>query len=772
MARRTRHPAQRRSSRALLVAFGLAAITIAVGGTLFSRDQAAVLRQQAEQQVLAIWSLKVTELASWRSGRIAEAEVFHGNSAFIEVASRLIENPDDPAAEREVLPWLTGMQHNPAYDAVVLTDADGDVVLRVGAEEAIDSNHVRESVRSRIASGEVTFVDFHRASEEAHVHLSLIVPLVQDGRSDVPVGALVLTIDPNAYLYPFIQSWPVPSETGETLLVRRDGDRALFLNDLRFKDGAAMDLALSLDSEGVPSVEAILGHTGLVEGVDYRGVPVLAAVGPVPDSPWYLVAKMDSDEAFARLRSRLEQIIILVGAAAALVVGLAALLWRHQAARHYREEYEAERERAWLRDVIERSTNEIYVFDAETLRFRFVNEGASSHTGYSREEFLGGMTPLDLKPAFTESGFRAMVAPLLADERAMLSFETVHRRKDGSEYPIEVRIQAAESHHGRVFLAIINDITERKDAEVELEQHRLHLEELVDERTEELTATNEELDSSNEELAATNEELEGSNQQLLEANLHIGEAMIELDRVNSELEAANLAKNTFLASMSHELRTPLNSVIGFSEMLGKGLVGELTEEQARQIGMINASGQHLLSLIDDVLDLAKVEAGKAEVRIEEIDVAGLARDIVALVEPMATAKGLALRASAPDGETVIESDCGKVQQILLNLVGNAIKFTERGTIELTLERLPAGGAAFTVTDPGPGIPAEALTSIFDPFVQYDGGRPESSKPKGTGLGLALSQKYARLLGGEVTVATELGAGSAFTLTLPEAPPVD
>ncbi|MBE0603540.1 MAG: PAS domain S-box protein, partial [Deltaproteobacteria bacterium] len=198
--------------------------------------------------------------------------------------------------------------------------------------------------------------------------------------------------------------------------------------------------------------------------MDYRGVPVLAHLRAVPGSPWYLVARMDLSEANAPVRERLRQTVFLDGVlllAAATGVGL---LWRRQRARFYKERYEAEREKSWLQDVISRSLNEIYVFDSGTLRFKYVNAGGLRNLGYGMEE-LSGMTPVDIKPRVTEEMFRDMIRPLVAGERDLLVFETVHGRKDGSEYPVEVHLQLVPSADGAVFLAIINDITDRKAAE-------------------------------------------------------------------------------------------------------------------------------------------------------------------------------------------------------------------------------------------------------------------------------------------------------------------
>ncbi|PKQ16587.1 MAG: hypothetical protein CVT67_04100 [Actinobacteria bacterium HGW-Actinobacteria-7] len=233
----------------------------------------------------------------------------------------------------------------------------------------------------------------------------------------------------------------------------------------------------------------------------------------------------------------------------------------------------------------------------------------------------------------------------------------------------------------------------------------------------------------------------------------------------AQLEAATRAKSEFLASMSHELRTPLNSVIGFSGILSQGLAGPLTDEQSRQLHMVNRSGRHLLSLINDVLDLSKVEAGKVELCVERFDPHALAQEIIDMVRPLARAKGLELRAETVDNDTFMSSDVGKVKQILLNLIGNAIKFTDFGRIELRYMRVSDGTACFSVTDTGGGIPEEDMARVFEPFTQL--ATASIAKPEGTGLGLSLSREYAHMLGGEITVESRVGVGSTFTFSVPD-----
>jgi signal transduction histidine kinase len=220
----------------------------------------------------------------------------------------------------------------------------------------------------------------------------------------------------------------------------------------------------------------------------------------------------------------------------------------------------------------------------------------------------------------------------------------------------------------------------------------------------------------------------------------------------------------FIASMSHELRTPLNAIIGFSGILLQGMAGDLNEEQLRQLAMIKSSGDHLLELVNDVIDVSKIEAGKIAVHHEEFDLAEVARKVLASFDKEAGERDINLECAA-GGPVPVWSDRRRTRQILMNLVGNALKFTPSGTVAIRMSRRGDFTEA-AVTDTGVGIAWEDLEKLFRPFSRIESGEREH---KGTGLGLYLSRRIALLLGGDITVESAPGKGSTFTLVLPAGP---
>jgi PAS domain S-box-containing protein len=306
-----------------------------------------------------------------------------------------------------------------------------------------------------------------------------------------------------------------------------------------------------------------------------------------------------------------------------------------------------------------------------------------------------------------EGGFEVLVTRARyggTDER-----EWSYVRRDGSRFPVLLSVTALHDETGNVagFLAIGSDITERKRAEEELR------------------------------------------------------------RVTATAEAANRAKSEFLATMSHELRTPLTAVIGFTDVLLKNKAGNLRSQDLLYLERVRDNGKHLLKLINEVLDLAKVEAGRMQLEMSSVDLDELVRSTLAALEGQVRGKGVKLVADIPAQLTPLETDAGKLKQVLINLVGNAIKFTERGTVTVRVETDPADGRALAldVIDTGIGIPSDKLHTIFEAFHQAD--TSAARKYGGTGLGLSIARSLCRLLGYGIEVHSRVGYGSMFRVVLGE-----
>ena len=237
----------------------------------------------------------------------------------------------------------------------------------------------------------------------------------------------------------------------------------------------------------------------------------------------------------------------------------------------------------------------------------------------------------------------------------------------------------------------------------------------------------------------------------------------DLKDAMEELKELDRLKSMFLASVSHELRTPLNSVIGFTGWLLMGMEGDLNEEQRKQLTMVKFSANHLLDLINDILDISKIEAGKMELSIEKFEIAEIVNDVVSSVLPLAKDKELGLMYDIPKG-IILNSDKRRIKQILMNLVSNAIKFTDQGNVKIEVKLLNNKDLEVTVSDSGIGIKKEDMEKLFQPFQQID--MSSSKSHEGTGLGLYLSKKIIDLLHGDISVTSQFGKGSEFKFIFP------
>ncbi|MFC0132927.1 hybrid sensor histidine kinase/response regulator [Massilia eurypsychrophila] len=282
--------------------------------------------------------------------------------------------------------------------------------------------------------------------------------------------------------------------------------------------------------------------------------------------------------------------------------------------------------------------------------------------------------------------------------------------------------------------------------------------------------------STYEQAVQVNAELQARERQVVELNIRLSHHAAELEEQNREIAKKNLElaeasrmKSAFIANMSHELRTPLNAIIGFTGTLLMKLPGPLTVDQDKQLTTIRTSARHLLSLINDLLDMAKIEAGKVTLSLAPVQCQSLLVETVDSLRPLAAQKGLALTVEMPAEQIVVNSDQRALTQIVINLVNNAIKFTDQGAVRVTLGQRVIDGATvteFSVADSGAGIRAEDQSKLFEAFSQLDS--TSTRHAEGAGLGLYLCRNLAGLMGGSLVFSSQFGVGSTFTLRLPAA----
>ena len=454
----------------LIVAFCLLMLTILITGYYFYDDQRKQVKHEKFDDLSAIADLKVDQLVKWRSERLLDAEYFRENLEFVKSVQRAANHPASIRERQDLRRWLAPLLNNREYRIIVLLDTKGAELVRVGVPGETVGKFARESIRKAHHVGGVILSDFHYG-EQAHIHLDMPVPLtLATGSGKITVGTLLLRIDPFQRLYPLVQSWPTSRKTAETLLVRRDGDEVLFLNELRYRKGTALVLRVPISLTGYVSTKAIQGKSGGYEGHDYRGIPVLAAARQVDSSPWFLVAKIDSEELLTPLMRRTRLMVAVIFLLILSLGSLTGLYWRHQRARFYRDLYHEEHKRRILADRIEylsRNANDSILLLDGDFHIIEANEKALEVYGYSRDEIIQvGLQELrcgTVVPDLHERMDQVKIA-------GGMIFESTHCRKDGSTFPVENSIRYVELEGQSFYQTIIRDISERKKAEARIER--------------------------------------------------------------------------------------------------------------------------------------------------------------------------------------------------------------------------------------------------------------------------------------------------------------
>jgi len=473
---------ENRVTHVLILIFLILSAGIIFAGYLNYTNYAMRHRSEVERQLSVIGDLKIAGLVQWRKERLGDAQVFYRNDVFSRLVRRCLETPEDPEVNRGLRSWLSNYQAYYQYDRILLLDTRYAKRLVVPDKPERANSFVSPSSSRILRSGKIAFEDFYRNEHDQKIYLKIIVPIFEGNGSSRMIAVLAFRIDPNTYLYPYINSWPTASETAETLLVRRDGNGVVFLNELRFQKNTALKLRFPLERLELPVVKAVLGRKGIVEGRDYRDEPVIAVVRAVPDSPWYISARMDISEMNAPLRERLKLLISLV---AALLIGAGAsvgLVWRQQRLRYYHEREEAaealQASEEIYRRLVETANEAIYV--AQDGMLKFVNRTTVEITGYSNQEL-------------TSMPFSKIIHP---DDRNIsvgrhlrrIKGEAVPDRnqcriitRDGNIKWAEISGVLIEWEGKPATLNVLTDITERKQAEEALRQSEENFRRSLDE---------------------------------------------------------------------------------------------------------------------------------------------------------------------------------------------------------------------------------------------------------------------------------------------------
>ncbi len=448
--------------------FLLLTVGIALSGYLFYLQQKRQMTGERQRELEAVARLKVQQIVNWQQERLADVAGL-ARSPFL---GRYIQQlPQDSSGEihRELQTWLEAIQRSHDYQDMALVGLQSQVLISTSKAGFVFGTEGRHLIQQSCREQRPLLSDLHFDETVRHIHLDLLAPILSRGPHREPLAVLFIRIDPVRFLYPLIQTWPTPSDTAETLLVRREGDEVLFLNELRHRAGTALTLRLPL-SDDLPAGRAARGFTGVMEGRDYRGVPVLAAVLPIPESSWRIVAKVDAEEVFAPLRQRARIITFLTTLMIVCAGAFLGFIWHRQQAVYYRRQFQVEQDKANLLQRYEhltRHANDIILLIDSGGNLVDANERAVATYGYPKPELLH-KTIYELRTPETVAAIPVEMEKVRSANGFV--FETRHRRADGSTFPVEVSSRLVAVGGQQLFQSIIRDISERHLAEQALRE--------------------------------------------------------------------------------------------------------------------------------------------------------------------------------------------------------------------------------------------------------------------------------------------------------------
>jgi CheY-like chemotaxis protein/signal transduction histidine kinase/HAMP domain-containing protein len=782
---------------------------IIVSSTIFYQRVTAI-KTEAYSKLTAIRDLKVSRLNNWFAERRADFGSITGDVEIRQLET-VFTSKNKTVSDQKIILSAQNILNSfvkeySAYDEVFIINAATGIVKisSKNASEGLDVSQEPYYIEP-LKTGRFFIRDIYYSKQLKKPAMCLALPissLERNGKNQFAI--LVARVDLENSLYDLLLQRTGMGKTGETLIVNKN---LMALNDLRWHEHAPLKLKIGAK----PAKLAAQGNIGVVEATDYRGINVLASYAYMPGTQWGFVAKQDLSEIYAPIRKMVINIIIILVISALFAYALA-----HMLAVNFSKpiiEFTKVAERIQTGDLSARST--IKNNDELGILARTFNDMADSMTTYSTtqkalrslDEILVTSTTInDFGKKFiekiidhTESAFGLFYLFNSDNKDFEYVFSTgfdMERMKTLDESVVKGAFERAITTRKITYISeISNDtvFTVNTIAGTALPRCIVTIPILMKEKVIGIIGLGSLLEYSDaikklieqvqtgagtalsniisgektarlaEELKSKNVELEAQARELQAMTDNLQQQNIELDTQGRQLEEANRLKSQFLSNMSHELRTPLNSVMALSSVLKMNAAQKLDTDEIEYLDVIKRNGKRLLDLINDILDLSKIEAGHMDVTLSFFTIKTTIEDLLDSIRPLAKEKDLILNMKVPQDLPQIQSDEKRVHQILLNLIGNAVKFTNTGEISVQAE-IKDDEVCIRVSDTGIGIAEKDLPFIFQEFKQVDGSSSRSYE--GTGLGLAIAYRATINLGGQLKVESKLSQGTTFILTLP------
>lgn len=801
----------------------LALVPLLFGILIAYNLQKNTIEREAFNKLTAVRDLKVRELDAWLDERVGDVHIISADYEIrgLGIAFNAKEKSITDIEKMEIATSLLDryIVAYKNYEEIFLINAETGIIEISTNPQFIGNNKRNNIYFTKPLETEQLFIkDIHYYDHLDKPQMCISIPVFDEDDNTHISAVLVARIDLEKSLYHLLENTTGMGETGETLIVNPD---VIALNDLKYTS----DAILKIKIEAEPAVNAAAGQTGITKTLDYRGVEVLAAYTYIPSTKWGFISKQDMFELNAPIRA-LGQNYILLFIISALTILLVVFWLSKRISRPISNMYNVskkikdgdysikntitsvdeigalgsainemsdaisskskvqnavskiarvmignnsfeeftERLLEQLMDITNSQMSIVYSLDRDSQEFVYFSSIGANHElfkPFTKDSAEGEFDTALKKESIVylnsipdETNFKYVTSFGHAKAKGIITIPIVINKE------VTGIISLASIH---VYTAEVYEILETSWSSINIAYSNLLANQKTQDLAQNLSKTNQQLEAQTEELQDQTEELHDQASELQKSALELHEQNVELEVQRKQVESANQLKSEFLSNMSHELRTPLNSIMALSRVLIMQAKDKLDDEENSYLEIVERNGKRLLSLINNILDLSKIESGKLDIAVSSISLKTLLQIIAENIQGLSEEKALSVRLNISDNFPMIETDEARLHQVLLNIVGNAVKFTSEGSIDISVTE-KGGRACIAVKDTGVGIAKEMLPRIFEEFKQADG--TSSRQFQGTGLGLAIAQKLTHILGGEIKVESVLDKGSVFTICIP------
>ncbi len=787
-------------------------------------QQVSVIESRTFDKLTAIRDLKAERLTDWLSERVGDMKTISAENKLGELENiynnTILNQNDNKILESSRRNLKHYLKNYPAYDELFIINPKNGKILVSTKEDMEGEDKSRDEYFTKpMQSREFSFKDVYYSSTLSEYSMAYSIPIFCEKHAgEHIVGILVARINLHNSLYRMLLDRVGLGKTGETMIVNEDG---VVLNKLRWYENAPLNLQVN----SIPVIRASQGETGITEAVAYNGKKVLAAYTYIPETGWGFVCKQDLVELNSPIRKMIWDFIILF-IITSIVIGVIAISISKSISKpivemdsvaqkikagdySIRNVVRSQDELGSLADSINKTADTLKsvittqkgvmdisetmigktsmkrfgrtllkqlmkISDANMGTFYVLNEATSEYEHFvsvgANEKLLNPFNAENPEGEFGNAISKKSIYYLRdIPEDTIFKFKTIA----GDIVPKEIiTIPVLIEETVVALISLVNIYKFSNESYEVLKQswqaiNSSYSSLLSTERTrvlaESLSRTNQQLEAQSEELQEQAVELQRQTDQLQTGSEELQEQNIELEAQRNQVEEANRLKSEFLSNMSHELRTPLNSINALSQVLIMQANEKLSDDENNYLEIIERNGKQLLSLINDILDLSKIEAGKMDILPQAVSINSLLTIIKENVQTLTENKGISINLNLGDNLPKVETDELKIHQVLLNIISNAVKFTEKGSVNISAKQ-ENGKIYIDVKDTGIGVSEKMLPHIFDEFRQADGS--SSRQYEGTGLGLAIANKLIKILGGDIKVKSKLGEGSLFTIMVP------